>query len=153
VTDVVLFGHLSGALLFVAGIVVAGVGFESGRRRERPSEIALLLGLTRSGVMLVAAGGLLLLGCGIWLVGLEGVGWSAGWVDAAIALFAAALLLGGLGGRRPKQARKLAARLAAEGGPVSPELRGLLDDRLSRIANYASAALVVAILALMVFKP
>jgi uncharacterized membrane protein len=153
VTDVVLFGHLSGALLFVAGIVVAGVGFESGRRRERPSEIALLLGLTRSGVMLVAAGGLLLLGCGIWLVGLEGVGWSAGWVDAAIALFAAALLLGGLGGRRPKRARKLAARLAAGGSPVSPELRGLLDDRLSRIANYASAALVVAILALMVFKP
>lgn len=152
-TDVVLFGHLSGALLFVAGIVVAGVGFESGRRRERPSEIALLLGLTRSGVMLVAAGGLLLLGCGIWLVGLEGVGYGAGWVDAAIALFAVALLLGGLGGRRPKQARKLAMRLAGEGGAVSPKLRALLDDPLSRIANYASAVLVVAILALMVFKP
>ncbi len=40
--------HLLGALLFGAGIVLAGVGFETARWRERPAEIALLLGLTRA---------------------------------------------------------------------------------------------------------
>jgi uncharacterized membrane protein len=150
----VLFLHLIGALLFVSGIVVAGVCFEAARRRERPAEIALLLCLTRSGVVLVAVGGLLLLGCGLWLVGLEHVGYGTGWVDAALALFAAATLLGGLAGQRPKQARKLATRLAGEGrGEASPKLRSLLDDPLSRVANYTSAALIIAILALMVFKP
>jgi uncharacterized membrane protein len=154
VGNVVLFLHLVGALLFAAGIVVAGVAFEGARRRERPAEIALLLGLTRSGVVVVMTGGLLLLGCGLWLVSLEeDVGYGTGWLDAAIGLFAVALLLGYLGGQRPKQARKLAARLADEGEAASGELRTLLDDRLSRLANYASAALVIALLALMVFKP
>ncbi|MGH2974138.1 MAG: DUF2269 family protein [Solirubrobacterales bacterium] len=151
--NVALFLHLSGALLFVSGIVVAGVCFEAARRREQPAEIALLLGLTRSGVALVGAGSLLLLGCGLWLVGLEDVGFGTGWVDAALALFALALLLGGLGGRRPKEARQLATQLSAEGRAATPALRALLDDPASRFANYASAALVVAILALMVFKP
>lgn len=152
--DLALFLHLLGVLLFVSGIVVAGVAFEAARRRESPGEIALLLGLTRTGVLLVAAGGLLLLGSGTWLVELEEeIGYDAGWIQAAIGLFALAMALGGLAGQRPKQARKLAARLAEGDEPANAELRGLLDDRLSLAANYASAALVLAILALMVFKP
>lgn len=151
--DAALFFHLLGALLFAAGIVVAGVAFEAARRRERPVEIALLLGLTRVGVLLVVGGGLLLLGFGLWLVDLYGVGYGAGWIQAAIGLFVLALLLGGYGGQRPKRARRLATRLAEEGAPADAELRTLLDDLLSRVANYASALLVLAILALMVFKP
>jgi hypothetical protein len=151
--DVALFLHLLGALLFTAGIVFAGIAFESARRRQRPDEIALLLSLTRIGVLLVIAGGLLLLGFGLWLVGLEDVGYGAGWVQAAIGLFIVVLALGGLGGQRPKRARRLSAQLAEEGVPMTAELRGLLDDPLSRAANYSSAVLVLAILALMVFKP
>lgn len=151
--EVALFFHLLGALLFVAGIVVAGVAFEAARRREQPGEIALLLGLTRLGVLLVAAGGLLLLGFGLWLVDLEGVGYGAGWIQAAITLFVVALALGGVAGQRPKRARRLATQLAVDGAPASAELRALLDDPLSLAANYVSAALVLAILALMVFKP
>lgn len=151
--DVVLFGHLLGVLAFVAGIVVAGVAFEAARRRDRASEIALLLGLTRSGAMLVGLGGLLLFVCGMWLVGLEEIGFGTGWVSAAIAIFVVAVLLGGLGGQRPKQARVLAARLAQEGGGVSSELRALLDDSRSRAANYGSSLLILVVLALMVFKP
>jgi uncharacterized membrane protein len=160
VSEVALFVHLLGVLVFVAGVALAGVAFESARRRERPAEIALLLGLARVGAVFVMAGGLLLLAGGFWLVGLEDdVDFSTGWISAALTLFVLALLLGGLGGQRPKQARVLASRLAAaegESGRVdadTAELRALLDDRLSRMANYASAALVVAILALMVFKP
>jgi uncharacterized membrane protein len=141
--DIALFGHLLGALLFVAGIVLAGTAFEVARRRDRPAEIALLLGLTRIGVVLVGVGALLLLGFGLWLVHLEHVGYGAGWVDAAIALYVIALALGASGGRRPKQARRLATKLATEGS-TSAELRALLDDRPSLAANYASAAIVLA---------
>jgi uncharacterized membrane protein len=152
--DVVLYFHILGVLLFVAGIVVAGVGFESGRRRERPEEIALLLGLARTGALLVAVGALLLLVCGLWLTGLEDeIGYGTGWVQGAIALFVVALALGGWGGQRPKQARRLATQLAGEGRPVSAELREMLDDRAALAANYASGALIPVILALMVFKP
>lgn len=151
--DVALFFHILGALAFVSGIVVAGVAFEAARRRGRPVEIALLLGLTRIGVLLVGVGGVLLLGFGLWLVHLGHFGYGAGWIDAALALFAAAIALGAVGGQRPKQARLLASRLADEGQPASTELRALLDDRRSRATNYLAAVVVVAILVLMVFKP
>ena len=151
--DVALFFHILGALAFASGIVVAGVGFEAARRRGQPAEIALLLGLTRIGVLLVVSGGVVLLGFGLWLVHLGDFGYGDGWIDGALLLFVAAMALGAVGGQRPKQARLLASRLAAEGHPVSAELRALLDDRLSRATNYLAAGIAVAILVLMVFKP
>lgn len=151
--EIALFFHLLGALLFVAGIVVAGVAFEAARRRELPAEIALLLGLTRVGVLLVVVGALAVLAFGLWLVEIEGVGYDAGWIQVALGLYVVTLLLGGAGGRRPKQARYLAVRLAAEQKGATPRLRALLDDRVSLLANYTSAVMLLAILALMVFKP
>lgn len=103
---------------------------------------------------LVGLGALLLLVCGLWLVGLEeGLDYGTGWVSAAIAIFIVAIALGGFGGQRPKQARLLATELAERGEGVSEELRALLEDPVSRAANYASAALILVVLALMVFKP
>jgi len=153
VEDVALLFHLIGALAFVSGVVVAGVAFEAARRHDRPSEIALLLGLTRIGVLLAVLGGAVLLGFGLWLVDLGDFDFGDGWIDAALALFVAAMGIGALGGQRPKRARLLASRLATEGRPMSAELRALLDDPLSRATNYLAAAIVVAILVLMVFKP
>jgi uncharacterized membrane protein len=150
--EVALFFHLLGAFVFVAGFVLTGVAFERARRRSDPTEIALLLGLGRAGVMLVGVGGLLILVFGLWLVHLGHWGYGAGWVDAAILLYVIALALGGIGGQHPKQARQLAVRLGAQGEPISDELRTLLDDRVSRLANYGSAVIVLAILAIMVFK-
>jgi len=150
--EVVLFLHLLGALTFVAGIVVAGVAFEAARRRRDPAEIALLLGLTRVGVLLVGTGALAVLVFGLWLVHLEHIG-MAGWIVGALALYVVALGLGGVGGQRPKQARLLARRLATAAEPETPELRALLDDPASRVANYLSALAVLGILALMAFKP
>lgn len=151
--DVALFLHLLGALLFTAGIVLAGVAFEYARRGEQPAEIAALLGLTRIGVALVAVGGLLVLGFGLWLVRLEYLSYSTGWVTAAILLYLAALTLGALGGQKPKRARRLATELAAQRAPTTVQLHELLNDRLSRAINYTSSFLVLGILALMVFKP
>ena len=45
--DWLLVLHITGAFLFAGGIVVGGVLNVSAQLRERPSEIALLLGLTR----------------------------------------------------------------------------------------------------------
>lgn len=148
-----LFFHLLGAFLLVAGTLLAGVAFEAGRRRESPAEIALLLGLTRFGVALVGLGTLLVLGFGLWLVHLGHWGFGSGWVVAALALFAATLLLGAAGGQRPKQARKLAVQLRDQRAATSPELRALLDDRIAQVMNYLSALLLLAIVVLMVFKP
>jgi uncharacterized membrane protein len=151
--DVALFFHLLGAFSFVAGTIVAGVAFETARRQKTPAEIALLLGLSRIGVLLVALGTLLLLGFGLWLVHLGDWGYGAGWIDAALGLLLTVVVLGALGGQRPKRARKLASRLASEGKPTSAELRALLDDRPTLTINYLSALLLLAIIALMVFKP
>ena len=151
--DVALFFHLLGAFSLVGGTLVAVVAFEAARRREASAEIALLLGLSRIGVLLVASGTVLVLGFGLWLVDLGDWGYGAGWIDAALGLFFVAVLLGGIGGQSPKRARKLAQRLAAEGAPASGELRALLDNRAALAINYLSALLLLAVLLLMVFKP
>jgi uncharacterized membrane protein len=148
-----LFFHLTGAFLFVSGVVVAGVAFEAARRRRAPAEIALLLGLTRIGVALVGLGTIVLLPFGLWLVHIEHVGYGAGWVDAALALFVVVTVFGAVGGRRPKRARLLAQELAAQGAAESGELRALLEDPIALALNYLSAVLVVAIVVVMVFKP
>jgi uncharacterized membrane protein len=148
-----LFLHLLGAFTLVAGVVVASVAFEAARRRRTAGEVALLLRLSRAGVVLVGIGTLLVLPFGLWLVHLESWGYGAGWIDAAIVLLALALVLGALGGRRPKRARKLATRLADEGREDDPELRALLDDPLTRAVNVLAALSLLAVIALMVWKP
>jgi len=150
--EVALFFHLLGALLFFAGILLAGAAFELARRQRSSDAIALLLGLSRLGAAAVGAGGLLLPIFGLWLVHLGHWGYGSGWVDWAIGLYAVALVLGGLGGVRPRQARLLASRLARDREPPNEELRALLDDPVSRAENYGALVVAVAIVALMVFK-
>jgi uncharacterized membrane protein len=151
--DFALLFHLLGAFLLVAGTILAGVAFEAARRRDSPDEIALLLGLTQIAVLLILFGALLTLGFGLWLVHLGHWGYGTGWVDVALTLLLTTIVLGGIGGQRPKQARRLASRLATEHAPTTPELRALLDDGTARALNYLSALLLIAIIVLMVFKP
>lgn len=152
VESVVLFCHLVGAFLLVGGMLVTGVAFEAARRGQTPLQIATLLGLARVGALLVVVGTLLVAAFGLWLVELGGFGYSAGWLDAALALLAVSIVLGTIGGRRPKQARRLAVAEINARDPSS-ELRRLLDDCAARTLNYLAALLIVAIIALMVFKP
>ena len=139
-------------LLFVGGALLAGVVFEVARRRERPSEVALLLGVTRIGALLVVGGAVLLLGGGLWLAEQLDV-FEEPWLLVSLALFVLSLVLGALGGQRPKRARKLAADLAKGDDEPTPELRHQLGDPFSLAANYISSALVLVILVLMVWKP
>jgi uncharacterized membrane protein len=94
-----------------------------------------------------------LIGAGAWLVDLDGLGWDTPWLDEAIALLAIALILGAAGGRRPRHARELAEQLRDAGDDVTPELRRLLKDRWSALANLASAAALLGVLWLMVARP
>ena len=139
--------------MLVSGTVLAAAAFETARRRQSAVEIAALLSVSRIGAMLVGVGAVVVLGFGLWLIHLAGLRTSTGWISWAFILYVVAMALGGIGGRRPKEARLLATRLAVEGAPVSPALRGLLDDRASRVENYASGLAVLGILVLMVFKP
>lgn len=144
--------HLVGAIGFFSGIALAAAAQASALRRLRASDVAALLGLARVGVVLVAAGFSLVLATGLWLV--EETGWSLGdgWLAASLGLLVLSVVLGALGGRSPKQARLLAERQAAD-APSTPEIGRLLRDRLSLVANVASAAAAFTVLVLMVWRP
>jgi uncharacterized membrane protein len=152
VESIVLFCHLLGAFLLVGGMVVTGTAFEAARRGQTPLQIATLLGLARVGALLVVIGTLLVAAFGLWLVELGGFSYAAGWLDAALALLAVSIVLGAIGGQRPKRARHLAVA-EIDARDASSELRRLLDDRGARTLNYLAALLIVVIIALMVFKP
>lgn len=145
--------HLVGAFLFVSGAVAVGTLHTVAMRRERPSEIALLLGLTRPAVALVGAGSLLTLAFGIWLAGHDGFSLGEGWISAALALWAVSVVLGAVGGRSARHTRYLAERLATGSDDPSEELRRALRDPVARALNSCSFLALVAVLALMVWKP
>ena len=84
-------------------------------RRERPSEVAFLLGLTRWAVAAVGLGALAALGFGTSLVHRSGFSFGDAWISASLALWIASVVLGGIGGRSARHARYLAERLAAAG--------------------------------------
>lgn len=150
--ELLLVAHILGAFLLFGGALVAGVLFEAAARRERPSEVALLLGLARVGAAVVLVGAALVLVAGLWLASdIDQLGET--WVVVSLVLFVAALVLGAAGGQRPKRARRMASALAERGAEPSSELRRLVNDPWSRSANYASSALVVVILVLMVWQP
>jgi uncharacterized membrane protein len=151
-THVLLFFHLLGAVCFFAGAAVVGTLQLAAIRRERPSEVYALLRLAPAGAALVALGALLTLGLGIALAEHEGFGLSPAWIQAALGLWVAAMAVGGYGGRTARHARHLAQRLAVEGDAPSPELHALLSAPIPLAASYASGLMLLAILALMVWK-
>jgi uncharacterized membrane protein len=151
--EAALFVHLFGVALLAAGMGAAAVGLEWSRRRRRPAEVAAVLGVARVGVVLVGVGTLALLVGGFWLMQVGAYDLGDGWLSGSLGLFALAAFLGAIGGRRPKQARLYAERLARDGAPSDAQLRQLLDDRVALVLNYVSAVVMVVVLALMITKP
>jgi uncharacterized membrane protein len=145
--------HVVGAFLFVSGAVAVGALHTLATRRKKPSEVAFLLALTRPAVAVVGAGALLTLGLGAWLVHEKGRSWGDGWIAAALVLWIASVVLGGIGGRLARHTRYLAERLAADDDRPSDELRRALADPVAQALNYGSFLAVVAVLALMIWKP
>jgi uncharacterized membrane protein len=146
--------HMTGAFMVLGGAMMAGIFNIAALRRERPSEIVLLFRLTRYAVTSITAGMVVALAFGIWLVvDVDFVKWSNAWVIVALILWFVANALGGIGGRRDKRTRELAEQLEAQGDQPSPELRARLRDPVSLALSWGSGLAVVAILALMIWKP
>ena len=84
-----LLFHLAGVVLLFSGLILAAAALAAARRREVAGEIAALLGLTRFGVALVAAGALLLVGTGLWLVEVWDGAYALGdvWIAASLGLW------------------------------------------------------------------
>jgi uncharacterized membrane protein len=151
--DWLLLFHVLGAFLLFAGSIVAGILQLAAVRRDRPSEIALLLGLIQPAVAAIGIGAILTLGLGLWLADDAGYGIGDGWVVAAIVLWVVGNALGWVGGRPLGRAAALAQRLAEDGDHPSEELHRAVADRSALLLSYASFAALIAILVLMVFKP
>ena len=151
--DWLLFLHMTGAFLFLGAAVVAVVLNVAALRRNRPSEIALLLRLIAQTTVGFIVGLLLLLVFGLWLVHEAGYGYGDGWIVAALVLFVLSNVLGAVGGARAKPARDLAERLAAEGDQPSAELTARLRAPIALALDYGAALLGFAVLVLMIWKP
>jgi uncharacterized membrane protein len=153
--DWLLFLHVTGAFLLVGGTFTAGLLTLAAIRRERPSEIAALLGLIRISLPFIYAGVALTLVFGLWLVHEAGQGYSYtdAWVIAALVLWVLANALGGAGGRRQEEARRVAVELAEHGDTATAEQRARLVDSVGIALSLASGLAVFAVLALMIWKP
>jgi uncharacterized membrane protein len=151
--DWLIFLHVTGAFLVLGGAVMAGIFNFAALRRERPSEVAVLFRLAKAAVTAISVGMVLTLGFGLWLVHDVGYGWGQTWIILSLVLWVLANALGGVGGRREKQTRELAERLAAEGDAPSTELSSRLHDPVWLALSWGSGVVIVVILALMIWKP
>ncbi len=151
--DGILFLHFAGVLLFVGGSIAAGVLRLAATRRERPSEIELLLRAVRPAVPLVAGGLVVAIAAGFWLVHRLGLDLGAGWLTATFGLLAWLIVIGAVAGRQDRATRELAERLAGEGDAPSADLARRLRDPLNLALNTSMLVAIVAIVALMVWKP
>jgi uncharacterized membrane protein len=153
--DWLLFLHVTGAFFLAGGTATAACLNIAAQFRQRPSEIALLLRLTRLAVVVILTGSVLTVAFGLWLVDASpyGYGYGQGWVIAALALWLVGNVLGGVGGQREGATHKLADRLAAEGDQRSAELKARLRDPVALFLNYGSGLAVMAVLAVMIWKP
>ncbi len=151
--DWLLFLHVTGAFLVIGGAVMAGVFNVSALRSERPSDVVLFFRFARVAVAAIGVGMVLTLGFGLWLVHDVGYGWGETWIVLALVLWVLSNALGGIGGKREKRVRDLAERLTGEGDVPSPELSARLRDPVSLALSWGSGIVVIAILALMVWKP
>jgi uncharacterized membrane protein len=151
--DWLLFLHVTGAFLLIGGGVVAAALNMAALRRDRPSEVLLLFGLIRIAVASIMAGTVLAFVFGLWLVNEAGYGYGDGWIVAAIVLLILGNAIGGFAGSRDARTAKFAEQLVSQGDAPSAELRARVRDPLTLVCNYGSGLILVALLAIMIWKP
>jgi uncharacterized membrane protein len=146
--DWLLFLHIVASMVWVGGAVVLGaVAIAVVRRRDRDAVARFVGGLKWLGPRVLAPSTVAVLALGVWMV-LDSEAWDFGqlWVMLALALFAAAFLIGAA-----HQSR------AALGADRAVE-RGDHDEALRQLTRWSwgYAAIVLLLLAAawdMVFKP
>lgn len=150
---VILFLHLLGVLLLVGGSAAAAMLRLAAMRRDRPSEVALLLRAVRPAVPFVVGGLVLTLVAGFWLTDRLGYELSGMWLSLTFLLIAWMILAGAVAGRQDRKTRELAERLSAGVDTRDVGLSRRLRDPLNLILNGSMLLAVLAIVALMVWKP
>jgi uncharacterized membrane protein len=153
--DWLLFFHITGAFLLVGGAVIAGaLNIAALSRSRRPSEVLLLFGLIRRiAVAAIGFGTLLLFVFGLWLVHEAGYGYGDGWIVTAIVLLILGNAIGGYAGSRDRRTAELARQLVEQGDAPSPELQARVRDPISLAGSYGSGLILIALLAIMIWKP
>ncbi len=147
--------HIFGAFLLLCGALAFHVLQPYAARRERPSELAALLGIGRVAVGAIQFGSLVVLIFGIWLAyeSVPRYKITDEWILVSLVLWVIGNALGAIGGRDYQKAGKLADRLAGEGDAPSTELTALVRSRGALLMTSASTLVILAILVLMVWKP
>ena len=151
--NAILFLHLAGVFLFVGGSIAAAVLRRAAMARQRPSEIALLLRAVRPVVPVVAGGLVLAIAAGFWLAHRSGYALSQTWLTLTFVLVAWMLVAGAVAGRQDRRTRELAEQLAADGDAPAAGLARRLRDPANLALNASMLVAVVAVVALMVWKP
>ncbi|MGH2583404.1 MAG: hypothetical protein ACRDJE_00650 [Dehalococcoidia bacterium] len=146
-----LFGHLLGVVLLVAGWGIYVASVEGFRRAQAVAQLRTLAGLITVGERVLIAGGPLLIGFGLALV-VKFYSFSQTWIIVALALVA---LQGVLGAAivGPRVRRLHAALGAAQDGPLAGDLLARTRDRVLHAANRASVPVLIEIEFLMSVKP
>ena len=151
--DAILFLHLAGVFLFVGGSTAAALLRRAAMKRELPSEISLLLRAVRPVVPVVAGGLVLALAAGFWLAHRLGYALSETWLTLTLALIAWLIAVGAVAGRQDRKTRELAESLAAKRDAPDAVLSRRLHDPLNLALDASLLLAVIAIVALMVWKP
>ena len=145
--------HVTGAFLLLGAVVVLSVLAVLAHIKQRPSEIALFLGLSIAAVPFLIAGEVLAFVFGLWLVHDRGLSYGTFWISASIVLLVAGGIAGKKGGDRADRTRELALELAAKDDAPSPELRARLRDPVTLALSWGAGLAAVVILAFMIWKP
>ena len=153
--DVLLFLHVLGGFAAMAAAVISLALLVTTWRGDGSDAAAALLPLTRPRDVLFVVGGALTLVFGIWLaVYVDGYELWDGWILAALLLWAVAAETGRRGGRADAQIRNATAlRHGGTDAATTPGGDALARGRRAMLLHLVYAASVVAILALMIFKP
>jgi uncharacterized membrane protein len=153
-SDWLLSLHLLSAFALVSGVVAIAAVNVAAVRRDRPSEIALLMRLGKVPQIVLQAGLVGVLVFGIWLaIDLDQYSITDGWILASIAVWIVGSALGGIGGARAQRVHVEVERVAAAGDVATPELLAQVRDR-SRVALHTGSGLAtLLILILMIWKP
>ena len=153
--DWLLFLHVLSAFAMIAGYVVFTGAIAAGRNIDRAEDATVLFRVVRPANWLAGIGTVGTIVLGIWLaLYLDAYEIWDGWILASLVLWAVATETGRREDLAYRRAREFARTLVAEGRTdSSTELRDLLRTRQGLLMHVLGSVAVLAILALMIFKP
>lgn len=148
-----LFGHLVGVVLFIAGFAVYVVGIDRGPRAKTLAELRLLAALSALGERIFIGGGLCLITFGVTLAA-KFWSFSDGWILSAIALVVAQGAGGAaVVGPRVRRLHEALSQAPAAQSEVPIAISTLSRDRVMRAAARVSIVSLAEIVFLMTVKP